>query len=94
MCSERLVFLHSGKIHSRTAPRLDDKQKSLLRQSFASESTPTKGAFQKLSEQLGLKEATVYNWYQRERARTRKAKQQLSPKCTYMYMCVCVCACV
>ena len=67
---------------------INEKQKSVLKQSFANETYPRKDTIQKLSEQLGLKETTVYNWFKCERIRTKKKKRQKISK--GKLICVCV----
>ena len=80
----RILTLHPDKIKSRTLTSIDDKQKSFLKQSFAHESNPKIDIRQKLSEQLGLSEPTVYNWFRAERERIRKSKRPLSPKSEFI----------
>ena len=80
------MFLHLGEIHSRTTTRINDKQKAVLKQTFANEPHPSKEIFHKVSEQLGLKLTTVYNWFRHERERAKKAKHQLLPECKFIYV--------
>ena len=82
------VYLNSGKIHARTATFLNDAQRALLKQSFASETSPSKDKLQKLSEKLGLKVATVYNWFKAERARVKRRKYKNIPQCKFIQVCV------
>ena len=85
--------MHLDKIHSHTAAKLNDNQKSVLKESFAKEPYPSKDTRQKLSEKLGLKVKTVYNWFKDERGRILKENPQLIQK--RMYLCVCtVCECL
>ena len=79
------MVLLPDKIHSRTARKINETQKSVLKQSFANEPYPSKDICQKLSEQLGLKKAKVYNWFRSERERRKKRKNQLTPKCKPIY---------
>ena len=78
----------SDEIQSHAPRRIDDRQKSVLKQSFANEPYPDKETKLKLSEQLGLKEKTVQIWFTSERAKIRKAKDLLLPD--RRFMCVCV----
>ena len=85
LCLERFIcFSLSGKIHARTETIINDTQRSLLKQSFATEPYPSKVTYQKLSEQLGLKKTTVYNWFKSERKRIKKRKNQKLPKGKFM----------
>ena len=67
---------------------IDEKLKAILKQSFANEPYPSKDTYQKLSEQLGLKKTTVYHWFERERASTKKSKAQLLPSCKFTFVCL------
>ena len=78
--SERLITLYLGKLQCGIPIRISDKQNTLLKQSFASDPNPKMDKCQKLSEQLGMKERTVYNWFRTERRKVRKAENQLVPK--------------
>ena len=83
-----LYILHLGIIDSRTATIINDTQKSFLKQMFANEPYPGKDTCQKLSEQLGLKNTTVYNWFKWERAKTMKGKKRKLSKSKLLHVCV------
>ena len=80
--------MHPDKIKSRRSTRIDDKTKLLLKQSFAHIPNPNKDTRQKLSDQLGLSEAKVSNWFQSERARIKKSKHPLSAKSKFICECM------
>ena len=78
------MFVDANKILLYTASIINDEQRSVLAQSFANEPYPSKDTCQKLSEQLGLRKATVNNWFKWERVRTKKIKHQKLPKSKFI----------
>ena len=56
-------------------------------ESFENDPRPNKETFKNLSQQLGLSETTVYNWFRRVRKISRKTKHLQLPK--GKFICVC-----
>ena len=91
---ETCIF-YSDKIRSRVCTKINDRQRSILKQSFESEPYPKKKTYKQLSEQLGLSEKKVYNWFRTVRGQSTKRKKMLLPKCKFMCVSVfCACLCV
>ena len=69
---------------------INNTQKSLLKETFANEPYPSKDTRQKLSEQLGLKKKTVYNWFKWERIRIRNIENRKLQKRKFIHVYVCL----